>query len=477
MKKNYFIAIAVAALMLLGTLAQAADLTFSGQFRPRYNFDSDAMDSTTNTQIFDTRVRLNAKSTINANTSMFLQMQSVGSWGVADGDGDGTRVSVGGGGNQASDTLADVGFHQAYLTYKNFAGYAVDVKIGRQEVVIGGHRLFGHTGWLQGGETKDAIRLKHAGGNHTLGFTYIAGQNADAINTAAEGNEHVYVFDASTQGIMGGALEGIFTITDNDNTDGSAWDDQETWYTIGARQKGKLNGLDYRVEFYHQFGDAGAVANAADMGIEGSTGDLGSEGDAVDRNAQLFGIRVGKTFKNVAWSPTLTLWYDSVSGVDDGDAADGEWGAFDVMYDTGHKFYGFMDAFLNRAGLSTGYYGLQDIAIKTKMTPKPGWTLKMDWHHFRTQTDMNDEDADTLIGNDATIGSTDLSSDLGTELDVTLVHKYDANTKIVFGVSHYWTTTTFATLNNGAGSLANAGETVNGNDDADWGYVMIDTKF
>ena len=57
MKKNYFIAIAVAALMLLGTVAQAADLTFSGQFRPRMNFDSDASDKTTNTQIFDTRVR------------------------------------------------------------------------------------------------------------------------------------------------------------------------------------------------------------------------------------------------------------------------------------------------------------------------------------------------------------------------------------------------------------------------------------
>ena len=70
-----------------------------------------------------------------------------------------------------------------------------------------------------------------------------------------------------------------------------------------------------------------------------------------------------------------------------------------------------------------------------------------------------------------------MSPDLGSEVDITLAHKYDANTKIVFGVSHYWTSTTFSNLNDGAGSLANDGSDSNGNDDADWGFIMIDTKF
>jgi len=471
MKKNYFLAIAVAALMLAGTVAQAADISFSGQFRPRMNFDSDASDQTTNTTIFDTRVRLNAKANVNANTEVFLQFQAVGSWGVADATTSGTRQSVGGGGTEASDALNDVGFHQAYLTLKNFAGKAVDMKIGRQEVVIGGHRLFGHTGWLQGAETKDAIRLTHAGGNHTLGYTYIAGANADAITTSAEGNEHVHVLTASTQGVMGGALEGIFAITVDDNTDASAWEDEQTWYNIGARQKGKLSGLDYRVEFYHQFGDAGAIANTCACGITGAN----ANGNSVDRSAQMFGIRVGKTFKNAKGSPSITLWYDNLSGTDDDDAVGGDFGTFDVMYDTGHKFYGFMDVFLNRTGANTGFYGLQDIALKTKLSPSPGWTLKADLHHFRTQTDISGGEADTMIASDATLGGA-MDPDLGTELDLTLAHKYDANTKIVFGFSHYWTTTTFSTLNGGAGSLANdAGS--GQNDEADWGYVMIDTKF
>jgi len=472
MKKNFFLAIAVAALMLLGTVAQAADLNFSGQFRPRMNFDSDARDSTTNTTIFDTRVRLNAKANVNANTEVFLQFQSVGQWGVVDGDTSGTRVSLGAGGDQASDTLNEVGFHQAYLTLKQLAGKNVDMKIGRQEVVIGGHRLFGHTGWLQGAETKDAIRLTHAAGNHSIGYTYIAANNQDALGTSAEGNVGVHILTASTQGVLGGGLEGILTMTNDDTTDDSAWEDGMTWYTIGARQKGKLSGLDYRVEFYHQFGDAAPLANAAAMGINGAEQ---LPNDDVDRDAQMFGVRVGKTFKNTPGKPTLTLWYDQLSGVDDDDASGGDWGAFDVMYDTGHKFYGFMDVFLNRTGANTGFYGLQDIAVKTKVSPRPGWTVKADLHHFRTQTDLGGDDADTVIAADGSLGGA-MDNDLGTELDLTLVHKYDPNTKFVFGFSHYWTTTTFSQLNTGAGSINNDGGSGQ-NDGADWGYIMIDTKF
>jgi len=474
MKKNYIVAIGVAFLMLLGTIAQAADLSFSGQFRPRLNFDSDANERTTTTAIFDTRVRLNAKATINPKTAIHLQMQSTGQWGVADNGGGGTRVSDGGGGAQVNDSIDDVGFHQAYVTYKGFAGQPVDMKIGRQEVVIGGHRLFGHTGWLQGAQTSDAIRLTHAGGNHTLGYTYIAGQNADAVATAAEGNEHVHIITASTQGIMGGALEGIFVLTEDDNTDATAWEDSQTWYTIGARQKGKvsvLGGLDYRVEFYHQFGDAGAIANTANMGITGNSAD----GDSTDRDAQMFGLRLGKTFKNASWKPSLTLWYDHLSGTDDDDSEGGDWGTFDTHYDTGHKFYGFMDFFLNRTGQTSGYYGLEDFAIKTKMTPRAGWTAKMDWHHFRTETDLDGADGNTVADNGAA-GSA-MESDLGYEMDLTLAHKYDANTKIVFGYSHYWSTLTFGMLNGGAAGSGGTAGSDNHSADPTWGYVMIDTKF
>jgi len=479
MKRNYFLAIAVAVLMLASEVAWAADVSFSGQFRPRFNVDeitSDSEGSTAN--YFDTRVRLNAKANVNANTSVFLQFQSVGKWGSNPLGESGTRVSLGGGTGtiansmEASDTIADVGLHQAYLTLKNLAGIGADLKIGRQEVVIDGHRLFGHTGWTQGAETKDAIRLSHSAGNHSIGYTYIAGQNQDNMKTtnSGHGNENVHVVTASTQGVMGGALSGIFTYTRDANASTAEWGDAEDWFTIGARQKGKMGGLDYRVEFYHQFGDAGTVGNGSGLGITGASANAGS---GLDRDAQMFGIRIGKTFKNAGMSPTITLWYDNLSGTDDDDATGGDFGTFDVMYDTGHKFYGFMDFYLNRAGANSGYFGMQDIALKTKMSPKPGWTFKADLHHFRTAVDIAGNDGDAVA---TTKLGGKMDPDLGTELDLTLVHKYDSNTKIAVGYSHYWTTTTFSQANTGGGSNgATAGS--NANDDADWAYVQIDTKF
>ncbi len=185
----------------------------------------------------------------------------------------------------------------------------------------------------------------------------------------------------------------------------------------------------------------------------------------------MFGMRLGKTFKNVSMSPTITLWFDSLSGTDDDDASGGDWGQFDTMYDTGHKFYGFQDFYLARTGAGTGFYGLEDYAVKFKMTPAAGYTFKADYHHFRTQTDISGADADTMIATDATLGGA-MDPDLGSEIDLTLVHKYDSNTKIVAGFSHYFTSTTFSQLNAAGGTAGS-----NSNDGSDWAYLQVHTKF
>jgi len=450
MKKYYLIAVAVAALMLASTVAQAADVSFSGQFRPRWQSNEDFSDLTNARSNFTTRARLNAKANINANTEVFLQFQSVGNWGralglVNDGTTDtaidtmnadqGTRVSTGDA-NSANDRLKDVGFHQAYLTLKNFMGQAVNVKIGRQQIVLDGHRLFGHTGWTDGGQSSDAIRLDHAAGNHTLSYVYVAGLENESATTSTKANVDFHVLRANTQGVLGGDLTGMFVVTDDQATGGTGYEDGQQWYTIGARQKGKLGGLDYRVEYYHQFGDGAVEAN--NTNFTGAYTSLTDSAD-VDRDASMVGVRVGKTFKNAKMSPTITLWFDSLSGTDDSDASSGDFGTFNTLMDTGHKFYGFMDQYLAANGSGSDYYGLQDYAIKTKFKVSDKNTLKVDVHHFQTQTELNDGDSDDIRSNDSNFGSATtgtLEGDLGQEIDVTLVHKYDSNTKIVAGYSH-----------------------------------------
>jgi len=474
MKRNMFIAIAVAALMLATTLAQAADVSFSGQFRPRFESNEDSDGATSTRPAFHTRVRLNAKANVNANTEVFLQFQSVGVWGNAQANGNDRASTIG------SDDLHDVGFHQAYVTLKGVGGHAVDAKIGRQEVVLDGHRLFGHTGWTTGSQTNDAIRLNHSAGNHSLNYIYIASNEAGGEATADDLNYDIHIFRASTQGVMGGDLTGYFVIN-KDEMAVAATNDDNTWFTLGARQKGKVSGLDYRVEYYHQFGDGAVAATAQDWSdaYDGVTGSTAINTSDIDRDAYMFGIRVGKTFKNAKYSPTITLWYDILSGQNDSAAEGSEMSQFNTQQDTGHKFYGFMDQFTGATNSGTASLGLQDIALKTKWKLSDKNIFKADFHQFITDTDLDSGDSDnirsTLAGAFATAeagAGAGLSDDLGQEIDLTLVHKYDANTKLVAGYSHYFTTYTLGFLNAAGGTIGRTAM-----DDQDWWYVMLDTKF
>ena len=467
MKKNYFLAIAVAALMLATTVAQAADISFSGQFRPRFQINEDAQDDTSARENFTSRVRLNAKSNVNANTEVFIQLQAIGTWGNAASNRDAATVS---------DDNASVGIHQSYAVFKNFFGQAVDAKIGRQEVVLDGHRLFGHTGWTDGAQTNDAIRLNHSAGNHTVNLIYIEAVENGNGSVGSDRNSGIYVARAATQGVLGGDLAGYLVVADDNNARGG--DNQ--WYTIGARQKGKLAGLDYRVEYYHQWGDGAIDATAANFSAAYST--TATQEGAYDRDASMFGLRLGKTFKNAKYSPTITLWFDSLSGTDDDNISSNEMGTFNTLQDTGHKFYGFMDQYLNANGTGSNYYGLQDFAVKTKFKLSDTNTLKMDFHNFTTQTDLNGNDSSSIRTNAAGAwtaangGTGGISNSLGQELDIILVHKYDAGTKIVAGYGHYFTTLTHGYLNGSGGST---GEAVGraATDDQDWLFVMVDTKF
>jgi len=481
MKKNFLIAAASTALLLGSTLAQAADVSFSGQVRPRMETRDHDFHENSRMQVYaSTRVRLNAKATANENTSVFLQFQSVGVWGFANTDLSGTRAATGGGGSQALDTFNDVGLHQAYFTLKNLYNTGLAAKVGRQEVVLDGHRLFGHTGWTTGAQTQDAARFTHAGGNHTLNYIFIksledaTGAPFGAAGAAGSSNHdendyNTHILHVNTQGVMGGDLSGYLVFTDDNNSQSSIG---QEWYTIGARQKGKAGGLDYRVEYYHQFGEAGATASQRLAALYTSV----ANGPAVDRDAYMFGIRVGKTFKNAKYSPTVTLWYDHLSGTDDDDGTSNDMATFDTHHDTGHKFYGFMDHYLARDGSRTDMLGLTDLAIKTKFKLQNGWLLKADWHQFRTDTDFS-ENATIAATTGFGAADTGIGTDLGNELDLTLVHKYASNVKLVYGYSHYWNTTTFAALNgthNGDGE-GNA-STLN-NQDSDWAYIMADVKF
>jgi hypothetical protein len=422
-------------------------------------------------------VRLAAKANINDTTSAFIQMQSNRTWG------DSGSSAVGGGSGNSSGEVnnqdASVGIHQAYFTIKNFANLPMgwDAKVGRQEIKLDGWRLFGNTIWTVGMQTHDAVRMTNKMGNVTTNLAYILRKEDGRTNDSYDTNDwDVYLAHVNVKGVLGGQFSGYYVFSDNgcSGSQASADDSSRTcsnysnnFHTIGGRQAGNMFGLNYRVELYGQYGDATGIVSSSGASAHGSV----TAGAQIDREAYMFGVRVGKAFNNVAYKPSVTLWYDYLSGTSDEDLKDGKWSSFDTLYDTGHKYYGLQDLFLGVGSggqKGTQGLGLIDAALKVKVNPVAGWTLKVDYHWFATAEGTCG--SPVLTGNAATINANSCANDdsfLGNELDMTAVHKWNSATKVMIGYSNF----------NASQSMRRIRTTTMGAGDANWAYVQFDVKF
>jgi len=483
MKRNFLtgIAMMVAAFFVGTEIAVAADVSLSGSIRTRYENEAKSgfVENDEDYDLTATQVRLNAKANINADTSAFIQMQSAHTWGASNSS------------YTASDADASVGIHQAYFTLKNFAGSGFNAKVGRQEIVMDGHRLFGHTGWTTGAQTHDAARFSHSHGNQTITYAYMNSVE-DTSKNGAELDIATHLVHGNFQGVLGGGLSTYLIFTDDDcgiSANSCTISDPNQWYTLGLRQAGKMFGLDYRAEYYFQTGAAKgadeviAPANIAFSNNTTAAHTLAGYTTETTREAYMFGVRVGKSFKSVAWTPKITLWYDYLSGNSDENMNEGTWSAFDTHFDTGHKFYGFMDLFLGNTGANTNYMGLQDLAVKVVLKPAAKWTLKADLHNFRTAESVGGNPSmatRTGIMNAPTANggsmfcegacSRDLGNELGSELDLTLVHAYNPNVKLSAGYSMFMAETLY--------HLVKGTSAPNGySNQAHWAYVQAAVKF
>jgi hypothetical protein len=122
-----------------------------------------------------------------------------------------------------------------------------------------------------------------------------------------------------------------------------------------------------------------------------------------------------------------------------------------------------IDNFGNQAGAGTDYMGLQDAAIKLVHPVAPGWTLKADYHLFWMAEDPGDN-LTAWQGN----ANDDATADeyLGDELDLTLKHKYNANTAVQFGYSWF----------NGSETFHNTTQS-GANEEQHWAYAQVNFTY
>ena len=370
----------VVAILTLLTVQSYAQLTISGELRPRAEYRNGYKTLTPNdvdaALFVSQRTRLNTKF-ISKDYTFFLSVQDVRVWGdvkqLNTSDNNGLAV------------------HEAWGKVKFSPNFAV--KLGRQEIIYDDSRMFGNVGWAQQGRSHDAAIFKFENENYKLDLGVAYNQDSEAL------------------------FDNLYTVSGNYKAMQYAWYHKE-WSNFKASflflNNGLQNIVDDEVRYSQTFGTHMKYKTTNALSFNANVY-LQSGKDVADNDlsAYLLGLDLG--YKASA-KVNLGVGFEIQSGnAYDGDASENK--AFTPFYGTNHKFNGFMDYFY--VGNHANSVGLVDIYAKigTKLGEKSSLTAFV--HNFSAQADI----------------AQDVEKQLGTEIDLVYSHKLNKDVTIGAGYS------------------------------------------
>jgi len=398
MKKTSLFFITI--MFLSSSLLIAQDnLKVNAQVRPRFQYDNRDFNSNTCANTFtELRSRLGVAYSPIADLTGFIQIQDSRLFG------------------SEAHTLSDsknLDLHQAYFLIDNFFKLPLNVKIGRMELSYGAERLVGAVDWHNVGRSFDASVFKL--------FT----KPVDIDFIAARTNESGLVGDSLDQFLF--AAYGNLKVVDRLNIEPFVIAENTgkidfNRITIGVH----VNCKDKKKAFQHEL----------DAAYQ-----LGSQNTNQDISAFMIAYNLGYTF-NTSIKPMVGGGIDYLSG-DDGEDAE-KYKAFNTLYGTNHKFYGYMDYFIN-IPRDTDTKGLMDIHVKGSIVPTKKLKVALALHMFNANADYTLNDGST-------------STSFGTEIDLSCSYKYNSNVKFVGVLSTF--------------SPGDIFKETKGEDSSMWSYIM-----
>jgi len=330
------------------------EVTFSGEIRLRGEWDGRTAGVNDDAATLS-RVRLGARVAVLDWVAAFAQLQDARAWGTE--------------GNTLTDASADqLDLHQGYVELGR--SDRLRARLGRQELLLGDERLVGTVGWTNTGRAFDGALLAGTLGHAQWTAFWMNVAERDALQAIGldpqvnQGN-----LGAGADGWLAGGflsrrfgdLTGELTVLADRNAI------TEESYTVNARVTGAAGVLQFDGAAAYQFGP--------------------------DRSAHMVSGKVGAAFERAA----LAGQVDFLSG--DDDPAAGDANAFNTLYATNHKFYGYMDYFLNIPG-QLDQAGLLDLMLRASVDPSAATRVRIDAHHFRTAKDRG---AGTALGTEVDV--------------------------------------------------------------------------
>lgn len=379
------------------------------------------------------RFRLNVDVALTDEVSIFLQPQKVGVFGNGE-TGAGTDVALTSVNTTTSTGTGNFTLHQGYLDFKQIGGAPLNLRLGRFESIIGGHRLIGNFDWSQRARSFDGGHLSYAiptAGTLSLFAFRLTGEAESGPLPAGDRDLDTDLLGVHFNTALIPMSQTELTLL-NDRKLAGLPDSKRFTAGIKIEQTPNLPPLAFvspligpiwRAEYYKQWGDR-------------------TETQQID--AFLYALRLGYRF-DLALKPMIMIGYEVLSG--DDSLTDDDYGVFDTLYATNHLYYGYMDYFLVIPADTQGH-GLKDAFVRLHLTPWEKGGFAVDVHQFSLEEDFAGEDA------------------LGREIDLTFFAQVNRVTSVMIGGSKFLVEEGMELL----GRIA-AGE------DPIWGYAMVNVAF
>ena len=403
-------------------------LTISGDLRVRPEFRNNTTFGARKMNSFFVQqwARLGFNYSISPDVTFFFQPQYSKNWGVNNM-----------GPTDANGTAGTIFARQGFMLIRNFLVPNLTVKAGRQLVVWGNHRMFGHFDWNNVGWAHDGLTANYKinkMATFQVGWLRTAERNCRTREGHAQPraggciggtqgstratNDGDVLYVRAPMKVMGLVLEPTYIWhsggTGGPGSRGPRPSDQ-TRHTIGGRavKKMPLGGarLDATLEGYYQFGKIG----------DGPMGTV--DGRGLDIGAYAFHIDAGVTLP-VPMQPRLAIEYNTASGEK---AGDNKWGGFDQLYPTNHIHFGYMDRM--------SWKNMNHYSAGLQLRPNKDSHFEVTGHFFSLK-EATDGWYHAGQVNNPGLGAdpTNTEKDLGKEIDVVYTHFFTPGNHVAWQI-------------------------------------------
>ena len=332
----------------------------------------------------------------------------------------------------------NIDLHQGFVRLMKPFDWDVNVQAGRFEVAYGTERFFGAVGWHYVGRSFDGVRFTLLPEQWNLDLFALTIKESNSY--IANPNPGIYPYPQEPT-----PATSIYGFWKNTELNKSSKFDVFGYYEIDREdvaEKPDTNELElfsFGGTYWGNYGDLSTIFEGAYQ--------LGSK-SGNDLNAYLLSLQL---FYKTGITK-FGLGTDILSGSDP-ESTSGDVNVFHASYGTNHKFYGYMDYFINIPN-NTYNLGLNDVYASANFSPD-GSKFNFDaaLHLFMSNQSINIITPENSDGNDENI--------FGQELDLTIKYAFTKNTNLVWGGSLFFPGQLFKTVYDPR------------EDTAYWTYLMI----